>query len=129
MTFPRMNCSRLSTFAALAILTAVPALAQSGDDHGQAVILDAESELAAEPAGVISGVVGADLYSHFVSYGLDVWAEGEPFTGSETFNPYAEIGMSLGAIRRRDRHLGRCQRQRLLAFWVTKSRKSMSTAV
>ena len=41
-------------------------------------------------------MVGADLYSHFVSYGQDVWAEGEPFTGSETFNPYAEVGMSLG---------------------------------
>ena len=47
----------------------------------------------AEPAFVISGVVGADLYSHFVSYGLDVWGPRAPtpFTGSETFNPYAEI--------------------------------------
>jgi len=109
MTFPRMNCPRLSTYAALtAALIAVPALA---DDHMvptdltddasneallvQEQLVDSEGDV----SGVnVSGVVGVDLYSHFVSYGLDVWAEGNAFSGSETFNPYIEVGLDLGSF-------------------------------
>ncbi|MEM1109964.1 MAG: hypothetical protein AAGH99_14870 [Planctomycetota bacterium] len=50
------------------------------------------------PESRVSGVVGADIYSHFVSYGLDVWGEGEAFSGSETFNPYAEVSIDFDAF-------------------------------
>ncbi|MEO0514242.1 MAG: hypothetical protein AAF086_02965 [Planctomycetota bacterium] len=52
-------------------------------------------ELEAAPESRVSGVVGADIYSHFVSYGIDVWAEGDAFSGSETFNPYAEVSIDF----------------------------------
>ncbi|MEM9882026.1 MAG: hypothetical protein AAF800_03805 [Planctomycetota bacterium] len=46
----------------------------------------------------MSGVIGGDIYSHFVSYGLDVWAEGDAFSGSETFNPYAEVSIDFDIL-------------------------------
>ena len=59
--------------------------------HGVDVVADSTGSAASR----ISGVVGVDLYSHFVSYGLDVWGEGEAFSGSETLNPYAEIAVEF----------------------------------
>lgn len=50
------------------------------------------------PESRVSGVVGGDIYSHFVSYGLDVWQEGDAFSGSETFNPYAEVSIDFDAF-------------------------------
>ncbi len=52
-------------------------------------------ELEAAPESRVSGVVGADIYSHFVSYGIDVWQEGNAFSGSETVNPYAEVSIDF----------------------------------
>ncbi len=77
---------RFATSLAAAVAAAPLALAQY------------EEELAADDGGAsrVSGVVGADLSSHFVSYGFDVWAEGtEPLGGNETFNPYAEVAIAL----------------------------------
>ncbi|MEM9418451.1 MAG: hypothetical protein AAGA25_05250 [Planctomycetota bacterium] len=50
------------------------------------------------PESRVSGVVGADINSHFVSYGLDVWAEGDAFSGSDTLNPYAEVSIDFDAF-------------------------------
>lgn len=98
MTFPRMNCPRLSTLAGLAAaLAVVPAFA---DDPTDGVVVQ-EQVVLSEAGSLetnVSGVVGVDLYSHFVSYGLDVWGEGNAFSGSETFNPYIEVGLDLGAF-------------------------------
>ena len=56
----------------------------------------AEAMMADAPESAVSGVVGADLYSHFVSYGADVWGEGDKaFSGSETINPYAEVAFDF----------------------------------
>ncbi len=92
MNVSQMNLSRLSTAAALAaIFTAAPAFADGHALEEPAVLSDG-----ADVESRVSGVVGADLSSHFVSYGFDVWGEGtEPFGGNETFNPYAEVAVAL----------------------------------
>lgn len=61
-----------------------------------AVIAPAQAQDA--PESRVSGVVGIDLNSHFVSYGLDVWAEGDAFSGSHTLNPYAEVSVGFDAF-------------------------------
>ncbi len=43
----------------------------------------------------VSGVAGADFYTHFVSYGFDVWGAGTDFGDNATFNPYAEIAFEI----------------------------------
>lgn len=55
----------------------------------------AQDAVPAAPESRVSGVVGGDIYSHFVSYGIDVWGEGDAFSGSETFNPYAEVSIDF----------------------------------
>lgn len=101
MAFGPATPARLTTLAALAAVLSAPALA---DDHegyadvdNELVPQDQVIELADDPeiGSRISGVIGADIYSHFVSYGQDVWAEGDAFSGSDTLNPYAEIGIAF----------------------------------
>lgn len=43
------------------------------------------------PAKKISGTVGVDFASHFISYGYDVWGTGNDFTKNPTVNPWAEV--------------------------------------
>jgi len=43
----------------------------------------------------VSGTVGVDFYTHFISYGFDVWAAGNDFGENATLNPYAEVAMDL----------------------------------
>jgi len=87
MTTETTLFARLTTATSLvALLAAGPALAE----HHEVVGGDVEAA-----GSRVSGVLGADLYSHFVSYGFDVWAEGRPFSGAETFNPYFELAFDL----------------------------------
>lgn len=43
----------------------------------------------------ISGVFGVDWYSHFISYGYDVWGGGDDFS-EDTLNPYFELNWAMG---------------------------------
>ena len=52
-------------------------------------------EMAADEGPKISGVVGADYTTHFVSWGYDVWGAGNDFGEDATFNPYAEIAIDF----------------------------------
>ncbi|MFT3991355.1 MAG: hypothetical protein QM680_08080 [Luteolibacter sp.] len=45
---------------------------------------------------VVSGVLNLDLNSHFISYGADVWADGDSFS-EPTFNPSIELAFALPA--------------------------------
>lgn len=89
MGYQSQNRFKCMGLAAAALCVSPMALAQ---DLEQVVDPAAMPEVAESR---VSGVVGADVYSHFVSYGLDVWAEGEAFSGSETFNPYAEVAIDF----------------------------------
>lgn len=50
---------------------------------------------APEPAKKISGSLAFDAYSHFISYGADVWDDGDEF-GNFAFNPSLELTFDLG---------------------------------
>ena len=92
---PLMSALGVTAYAlAVAPLTS----AQTPDDlePPQAV---SPVETLEEPAGsAVTGVVGGDVYSHFISYGDDVWNEGDAFSGSSTFNPYAELSIAVGDV-------------------------------
>ena len=57
------------------------------------------AEDAADEGPAISGVVGADYTTHFVSWGYDVWGVGTEFGTDATFNPYAELGIDFGSFK------------------------------
>lgn len=45
----------------------------------------------------LSGSVNFDFNTHFISYGLDVWAAGNDFDGTDaTFNPSVELNWAIG---------------------------------
>lgn len=46
---------------------------------------------------VVSGVLKLDLNTHFVSYGNDVWSDGNPQLGELNFNPFLELSIALPA--------------------------------
>ncbi len=55
--------------------------------------------MAPEPApadDVVSGVLKLDFYSHFISYGADVWGDGSSMS-DPTFNPMLELAFALPA--------------------------------
>lgn len=60
-----------------------------------------ETTLAPAPAApaedVVSGVLKLDLNTHFVSYGQDVWSDGNPQLGELNFNPFLELAFALPA--------------------------------
>lgn len=50
----------------------------------------------APPADVVSGVLNLDFNSHFVSYGSDVWSDGDSMS-EPNFNPMVELSFALPA--------------------------------
>jgi hypothetical protein len=48
-----------------------------------------------EEDGIISGSLSFDYNTHFISYGFDVWASGQNFGGSSTFNPSLQLDWAL----------------------------------
>ena len=46
---------------------------------------------------VVSGVLKLDFNSHFISYGNDVWSDGNPQFGETNFNPMLELAFALPA--------------------------------
>lgn len=52
-----------------------------------------------EEGPAISGLLGADFNSHFISWGYDVWGVGNEFGTDSTFNPYAEIGIDFTSFK------------------------------
>lgn len=56
-------------------------------------------EAAADEGPKITGLLGADYTTHFISWGYDVWGAGNDFGEDSTFNPYAEIGIDFDAFK------------------------------
>lgn len=48
-----------------------------------------------EPESAVSGTLSFDLNSHFISYGFDVWGDGNSWKGP-TFNPSLELNWGIG---------------------------------
>lgn len=46
---------------------------------------------------VVSGVLKLDLNTHFISYGNDVWSDGNPQLDELNFNPFLELSIALPA--------------------------------
>lgn len=56
-------------------------------------------EAAADEGPKITGLLGADYTTHFISWGYDVWGVGTEFGTDATFNPYAEIGINFDSFK------------------------------
>lgn len=46
---------------------------------------------------IVSGTLKLDLNTHFVSYGQDVWSDGNPQLSELNFNPFLELAVELPA--------------------------------
>lgn len=82
MGFSRNN--KVSWLAAACLATGV-ALAPADSAHAEEAAPD-----------YVSGTVGIDWNSHFVSYGFDVWGTGNNFGDNDVINPYAEVAFEIG---------------------------------
>lgn len=85
---------------AVAGLVAMPqsATAQSApeDMSGESPAMPTSPVIEDVTSPKVSGTIGVDYNSHFVSYGFDVWGAGNDFYGDEaTLNPYAEVGFDF----------------------------------
>jgi hypothetical protein len=93
------QCWKPATSVLVAAVMAGGAFDAVGQEEAlpeQVVVPEAVNDMTGEN---VSGTVGADLYSHFVSYGFDVWGAGDDyFDGEETFNPYADVTIDFDAF-------------------------------
>ena len=86
-----------STLCTLAV--APQSWAQPEDDLQPVQAVEPVEALEEDATGdSVSAVVGADFFTHFISYGDDIWNEGEAFSGSETLNPYAEVSIAVNDV-------------------------------
>ncbi|MES2706188.1 MAG: hypothetical protein V4726_06235 [Verrucomicrobiota bacterium] len=47
-------------------------------------------------ADAVTGTLGLNYNTHFISYGQDIWAGGDSFGDNSTFNPSFELNIDLG---------------------------------
>lgn len=59
------------------------------------VMAQDEADPFAAPGSRVSGSVSFDYWTHFVSYGYDVWDGGNDFGDNSTFNPSASVNIAL----------------------------------
>ncbi len=50
------------------------------------------------PEMKISGAAGIDYNTHFISWGYDVWGQGDNWGSASTLNPWAELSFDLGTF-------------------------------
>lgn len=48
------------------------------------------------PVDVVTGTLGLNYNTHFISYGQDIWGGGTSFGDNSTFNPSFELNFDLG---------------------------------
>lgn len=79
----KFQSNRIHHLAAIAVVgSGCCSVALAGDP-----VAPAPAMTPAVEDSVVSGTLSLDYNTHFISYGWDVWASGENFGGSATFNP------------------------------------------
>lgn len=82
--------------AAMGLATAAPvAMAQDEVEGGRGGMAIEDGAMLAEDMQ-IGFSAGIDYNTHFISYGLDVWAQGAEWGGRDTLNPWAELAIGIG---------------------------------
>ena len=66
---------------------------------GSQVFAEEKAAPVAEEGPKITGLLGADYTTHFISWGYDTWGVGTEFGTDATFNPYAEIGINFDSFK------------------------------
>jgi len=95
----------INTRSALALTAAILAAgtaAQAADsdsgsesERAESTLTEAEPQMTEEQASLVSGTLTLSVNTHFISYGADVWADGQNWNDLK-FNPSLELGFDLG---------------------------------
>ncbi|MDB6132370.1 MAG: hypothetical protein JWM59_613 [Verrucomicrobiales bacterium] len=92
----RMKHTRASVAACLSAVALTTAAAFAGTPEpvttGKTVVLP---PTAPAPSDAVTGTLGLNYNTHFISYGQDIWQAGTDFGDNATFNPSFELNFDL----------------------------------